>query len=55
MKNLPDTIYLQTDPENESDPDVDFNDLEGVTWCQNRINETDIAYSRAIKNAPSFF
>lgn len=47
MKNIPDKIYLQIG----FDPvvDDDFNDLdtEAVSWCQDRIFESDIEYSRA--------
>ena len=42
MKNVPKIIYLQVDPENE-DPD-NFNDLSEVTWCKDKINDTDIEY-----------
>jgi hypothetical protein len=37
------TIYLQIDPyeDGESLPE------EGVTWCIDRINDTDIKYIRA--------
>ncbi|KKM75044.1 hypothetical protein LCGC14_1394230 [marine sediment metagenome] len=36
------SIYLQVDPEGESACDH----IEGVTWCEDRINETDIEYVR---------
>ena len=42
MKNIPEKIYLQVDSSSEL-PD-DFNDLAGVTWCAERIHETDIEY-----------
>ena len=45
MKNIPKRIYLQIDPENEKPED--FNELSEVTWCQDRIFETDICYIRA--------
>lgn len=44
MKNIPEKIYLQVDPENENTED--FNELQGVTWCKNKINETDVGYIR---------
>ena len=42
MKNIPQKIYLQIDPEN-GDPE-DFNELSEISWCQNRIHRTDVAY-----------
>jgi len=36
----PDTIYLQWDEEYQ------FED-EGVTWCKDSINDTDVGYIRA--------
>ncbi len=43
MKNLPKKIYLQI---GEYCIDEDFNILEGVTWCGNRIHKNDIVYYR---------
>ena len=41
MKNIPKKIYLQV-PDNE---DVkDFKDLFEVTWCVDKINDSDIEY-----------
>jgi len=40
MKNLPKEIYLQIEPEMPED----FNELYGVTWCNEKINKTDIRY-----------
>ena len=48
MKNIPRKIYLQIDPENEKPKD--FKDLVEVTWCQDKINDTDIEYELAKKN-----
>lgn len=42
MKNLPEKIYLQIDADGETPED--FNELEGVTWCSERINDNDIEY-----------
>ena len=44
MKNIPNKIYLQVDPEN--DKPEDFNDLAEVTWCQDRIFDSDISFVR---------
>jgi hypothetical protein len=41
MKNVPEKIYLQITDTHEGD---DFNDHEEVTWCANRINDTDIPF-----------
>lgn len=42
MKNIPRKIFLQVDEKGET-PD-DFNELEGVTWCEDRINDNDLEY-----------
>lgn len=44
MKNLPQKIYLQVDLDGESTEGVDFNELGGITWCMDRIHDTDIEY-----------
>jgi hypothetical protein len=38
----PDKIYLQVDPEGESATDW----FDGVTWSQDRINNSDVEYIR---------
>ena len=35
----PKKIYLQVEPEDDIH--------EGITWCEDRINDTDIEYIRA--------
>ena len=48
MKNIPNKIYLQI---GEKTPkDADFEELNEVTWCQDRINDNDIEYVRIDKN-----
>lgn len=42
MKNLPIRIYLQIDADGETPED--FKELEGVTWCSERIYPTDVEY-----------
>ena len=42
MKNLPEKIYLQIDADGETPED--FDELDGVTWCEERINDNDIEY-----------
>ena len=44
MKNLPEHIYLNFGP---IDEDEDFAALREVTWCTDKINETDAEYVRA--------
>lgn len=44
MKNIPNRIYLQVDPENEK-PES-FNELSEITWCKDKINNNDIPYYR---------
>ena len=41
-KNAPEIIWLQIDPEAEQ-----FDGWDGLTWCADRINETDLKYVRA--------
>lgn len=45
MKDAPKTIYLQVCEENECDSE--FSEHEGVTWCEDKINDSDIQYTRA--------
>lgn len=42
MKNIPKKIYLQVDADGESPED--FTECHGVSWCEDRINDTDIEY-----------
>lgn len=42
MKNIPNKIYLQINPEREDI--TDFKELREVTWCKDRINENDLEY-----------
>jgi hypothetical protein len=41
----PEKIYLQIDQE--------FDSLEGVTWCTDRINDTDVEYTIVKKKQAS--
>lgn len=52
MKNVPDKIYLNIGEDQDLlGYDVDFTkDLAEVTWCEDRIHESDIEY---VKAAPS--
>ena len=50
MKNIPNKIYLQIG--DNTPKDVDFNDLDEVTWCAERISKNDIEYVR-VKNTDS--
>lgn len=45
MHNAPERIYLQIDP-NGTDPTEEFL-IDGATWCQDKINESDVEYVRA--------
>jgi hypothetical protein len=45
----PERIYLQHDPEDTGEP---FNEAHEVTWCADKINDTDIEYVRADLAAP---
>jgi hypothetical protein len=45
MKNIPQKIYLQIGEDvSVKENDSDFNDLAGVSWCADKINNTDIEY-----------
>ena len=46
MKDAPDSVYLQADPENmaEIDPRLSWDQCEEVTWCEDQINDTDVKY-----------
>lgn len=48
MKNIPQIIYLQVDPDDltkEELDQVDFSDLEEVTWCETNQYDNDIEYT----------
>lgn len=42
LKNIPAKIYLQIEGAEEGD---DFDSLHHVSWCADRINDSDIEYS----------
>ena len=44
MKNIPNTIYLNTGTDINDDID-DFNDLSEVTWCADETCSDDIEYT----------
>ena len=43
IKNIPKNIYLQVDSD-EDNSEIDFKDLEGITWCADKINDTDLKF-----------
>jgi hypothetical protein len=43
IKNIPKNIYLQVDMDGDTS-EVDFKDLSGVTWCANKIHDTDLKF-----------
>lgn len=43
IKNIPKNIYLQIDSEGD-DSEIEFKDLAGVTWCADRINDSDLKF-----------
>ena len=45
MKNIPDRIYLNLGLEEDS-TDIDFKELYGVTWSEDKIDADDIEYVR---------
>lgn len=48
MRNIPKKIYLQVG--DDGPEDIDFNELsqEDITWCQSRVDKTDIEYIRTM-------
>lgn len=47
MKNLPEKIYLQIGEEADIDDNLDFNELVGVSWCSDKIEESDVEFVRS--------
>lgn len=48
MKNTPQIIYLQVDPDDLTEKElnqVDFSDLNEVTWCETKQYDNDIEYT----------
>ena len=43
IKNIPLNIYLQVDSDGDIS-EVEFKDLAGVSWCSERINDTDLKF-----------
>jgi hypothetical protein len=43
IKNIPNNIYLQVDMEGDTS-EVEFKDLSGVSWCADRIHDTDLKF-----------
>lgn len=42
MKNIPKKFYLQIEEDGETPED--FKELSDVTWCEDRINDSDLEY-----------
>jgi hypothetical protein len=47
MKNLPEKIYLQIGEEADINDTFDFNELVGVSWCSDKIEESDVEFVRS--------
>lgn len=43
IKNIPKSIYLQVDSDGDNS-EIEFKDLSGVSWCADRINDTDLKF-----------
>ena len=43
IKNIPKNIYLQVDMQGDTS-EVEFKDLAGVSWCADKINDTDLKF-----------
>ena len=53
-KNFPEFIYLQCHGKEEgsnecSYPDCGCSDGDGMTWCEDQINDTDVQYKKVVK------
>lgn len=47
MKNVPERIYLQVgEMTDEEFREIDFHDLDEVTWCEDKAFKTDIEFHR---------
>ena len=45
MQNIPDKIYLQIGEDIRQADNIDFNELVGISWSNERINFNDIVYT----------
>lgn len=43
IKSIPKSIYLQVDSDGDNS-EIEFKDLSGVSWCADRINDTDLKF-----------
>jgi hypothetical protein len=43
IKNVPKNIYLQVDSDGDNS-EIEFKDLAGVSWCADKINDTDLKF-----------
>ena len=43
IKNVPKNIYLQTGLDKDNS-DVEFKEISGISWCAERINNTDLKF-----------
>jgi len=51
MKNIPRKIFLNIgDISREELEGLDFNDLLGVSWCADKINDNDIEFELLIED-----
>jgi len=44
MRNQPKFIYLQTGLEDNAEMCDDFNELDGISWCADKIYSDDLQY-----------
>lgn len=43
IKNIPNNIYLQVDSDGDN-AEMEFKDLVGISWCAERIHDTDLKF-----------
>jgi hypothetical protein len=46
IKNAPKKIYLNVGVDSDPDDSIDFKELHEVTWCEDRVDDSDIEYTR---------
>lgn len=44
MKNIPNRIYLQTGLKDNAEMCEDFNELDGISWCADKIYSDDLQF-----------
>ena len=51
-RNAPRVIYLQIGPDGDLFDELNWADPDGVSWCEEKIFDSDIKYVRAYRAKP---